>query len=94
MKYYIVGIKGVFLSSLALILNDLGFQVSGYDDNSEYRFTEDKLKQKNITIYTDENDYLTPGTVVVRSEHVSLEHSEIRKALDMGLRVYEYNKII
>ena len=94
MKYYIVGIKGVFLSSLALILNDLGFQVSGYDDNSEYRFTEDKLKQKNITIYTDENDYLTPGTVVVRSEHVSLEHSEIRKALDMGLRVYEYNEIV
>lgn len=94
MKYYIVGIKGVFLSSLALILNDLGFTVAGYDDNIEYRFTEDILKKKNITIYTDENNYMTPGTVVVRSEHVSLEHSEIKKALDMGLRVYEYNEIV
>lgn len=94
MKYYIVGIKGVFLSSLALILNDLGFTVAGYDDNIEYRFTEDILKKKNITIYTDENNYMTPGTVVVRSEHVSLEHSEIKKALDMRLRVYEYNEIV
>lgn len=94
MKYYIVGIKGVFLSSLAEILNDLGFEVAGYDDNTEYRFTEDILKRKNIQIYTDENDFLAPGVVVVRSEHVSLEHSEIRKALDMGLRVYEYNEIV
>ena len=94
MKYYIVGIKGVFLSSLAVILSDLGFTVAGYDDNIEYRFTEDILKKKDITIYTDENDYMTPGTVVVRSEHVSLDHSEIRKALDMGLRVYEYNEIV
>lgn len=94
MKYYIVGIKGVFLSSLAGILADLGFEVAGYDDNTEYRFTEDVLKRKNITIYTDENDYMKEGVVVVRSEHVSLNHSEIRKALDMGLRVYEYNEIV
>lgn len=94
MKYYIVGIKGVFLSSLAEILSDLGFEVAGYDDNTEYRFTEDILKRKNIPIYTDENDYMKPGVVVVRSEHVSLEHSEIRKAIDMGLRVYEYNEIV
>ncbi len=94
MKYYIVGIKGVFLSSLALILNDLGFTVAGYDDNLEHRFTEDLLKKKNIPIYTDENDYLDEGVVVIRSEHVSLEHSEIKKALDMGLRVYEYNEIV
>lgn len=46
MKYYIVGIKGVFLSSLAEILKDLGFEVAGYDDNIEYRFTEDILKRK------------------------------------------------
>lgn len=94
MKYYIVGIKGVFLSSLAEILVDLGFEVAGYDDNIEYRFTEEILKKKNIMIYTDENDFLTPGVVVVRSEHISLDHSEIRKALDMGLRVYEYNEIV
>lgn len=94
MKYYIVGIKGVFLSSLAEILNDLGFEVAGYDDNTDYRFTEDILKRKNITIYSDENDYMAPGVVVVRSEHIGLEHSEIRKALNMGLRVYEYNEVV
>jgi len=94
MKYYIVGIKGVFLSSLALILDDLGFTVAGYDDNTEYRFTEDNLVERGIKIYNDENDFLEKGVVVVRSEKISNDHSEIKKALDMGLRVYEYNEIV
>jgi len=94
MKYYIVGIKGVFLSSLALILDDLGFTVAGYDDNTTYRFTEDNLIERGIKIYNDENNFLEKGVVVVRSEKISNNHSEIKKALDMGLRVYEYNEIV
>ena len=43
MKYYLAGIKGTGMSALALILNDLGFDVVGYDDAKEHRFTEDKL---------------------------------------------------
>ena len=31
MKYYLIGIKGAGMSALALLLNDLGYEVIGYD---------------------------------------------------------------
>ena len=39
MKYYLIGIKGSGMSALALILNDLGYSVVGYDDEDSYQFT-------------------------------------------------------
>ena len=39
MKYYLIGIKGAGMSALGLILNDLGYQVVGYDDEKAYQFT-------------------------------------------------------
>ena len=56
MKYYLVGIKGTGMSALALLLDDLGFNVIGYDDAKEHRFTEDKLIERGIKIYTEENN--------------------------------------
>ena len=56
MKYYMAGIKGAGMSALALLLSDLGFEVVGYDDASEHRFTEDKLLERGIKIYSGEND--------------------------------------
>ena len=53
MKYYLIGIKGSGMSALALILNDLGYSVVGYDDEDSYQFTEDKLKERNIKVYSD-----------------------------------------
>ena len=32
MKYYLIGIKGSGMSTLAQILYDLGYEVSGYDE--------------------------------------------------------------
>ena len=48
MKYYLAGIKGTGMSALALLLSDLGFDVVGYDDAKEHRFTEDKLVERGI----------------------------------------------
>lgn len=48
MKYYLAGIKGAGMSALALFLNDLGYEVIGYDDAKDHRFTEDKLVARNI----------------------------------------------
>ena len=51
MKYYLIGIKGAGMSALAMLLYDLGYEVAGYDDAKEHRFTEDKLIEKGIKIY-------------------------------------------
>ena len=50
MKYYCIGIKGTGMSTLAQILSDLGNEVSGYDDATEYKFTQKGLDERNIKI--------------------------------------------
>ena len=77
MKYYLAGIKGTGMSALALILSDLGFEVIGYDDAKEHRFTEDKLVERGIKIYTEENDAMDENTIVVYSPALKLDtHSD------------------
>ena len=47
MKYYLVGIKGTGMSSLARILKDNGHEIVGCDSD-EYFFTQDLLDEYNI----------------------------------------------
>ena len=95
MKYYLAGIKGTGMSALALILDDLGFTVVGYDDAKEHRFTEDKLVERGIKIYTEENDALDKDTIVVYSPALKLNsHKELIKAQQMNLKIYEYQEML
>ncbi len=94
MKYYLIGIKGSGMSALALILNDLGYSVVGYDDEDSYQFTEDKLKERNIKIYTSDNDEMDENTVVVRSTAIKEDHPQIVKANKLNLKIYEYNEMV
>ena len=48
--YYFIGIKGTGMSSLACMLHDLGYTVSG-SDLSKHFFTEEGLRERNIPIY-------------------------------------------
>lgn len=95
MKYYLAGIKGTGMSALALILDDLGFEVIGYDDALEHRFTEDKLIERGIKIYTDENDAMDKDTIVVYSPALKPDkHRELIKATNLGIKVYEYQEML
>lgn len=95
MKYYLAGIKGTGMSALALILDDLGFEVVGYDDAEEHRFTEDKLVSRGIKIYTKENNAMDKDTIVVYSPALKLNtHKELIKAQEMGLKIYEYQEML
>jgi len=94
MKYYLVGIKGAGMSALALILNDLGYEVTGYDDDKNHEFTEDKLDERGIKIYTDENNIIDKNTIVIRSTAIKETHREIVKAKQLDLKIYEYNEML
>jgi UDP-N-acetylmuramate--alanine ligase len=94
MKYYLVGIKGAGMSALALILNDLGYDVTGYDDDKNHEFTEDKLDERGIKIYTDENNIIDKNTIVIRSTAIKETHREIVKAKELDLKIYEYNEML
>ncbi|MEG0021573.1 MAG: UDP-N-acetylmuramate--L-alanine ligase [Bacilli bacterium] len=94
MKYYLIGIKGAGMSALALILNDLGYTVVGYDDMKEHAFTEDKLIERGIKIYTDDNNEIDESTIIVRSTAIKEDHKEIVKANKLDLKIYEYNQML
>ena len=95
MKYYLAGIKGTGMSALALLLDDLGFKVVGYDDAKEHRFTEDKLIDRGIKIYTDSNSEMDQDTIVIYSPALKKDqHKELIKAKEMGLKIYEYQEML
>lgn len=94
MKYYLIGIKGAGMSALGLILNDLGYNIVGYDDNKEHQFTEDKLTLRGIKIYTEDNDEIDENTIIVRSSAISEDHPQMLKAKELDLRMYEYNEML
>ena len=95
MKYYMAGIKGAGMSALALLLSDLGYEVVGYDDAKEHRFTEDKLIERGIKIYSEPNDELAEDCFVVYSPALKIDkHPELIKATNMGLQIYEYQEML
>ncbi len=95
MKYYMAGIKGSGMSALALLLSDLGYEVVGYDDAKEHKFTENKLDERGIKIYTEANDELDSDTVVIYSPALKIDtHPELIKAKQMNLKIYEYQEML
>lgn len=59
--YYLIGIKGAAMSALALVLDDLNFEVKGCDVEQNF-FTQNKLEERNICIenisdFNENEDY-------------------------------------
>ena len=94
MKYYLIGIKGAGMSALALLFDDLGYNVVGYDDAKDHRFTEDNLLERNIKIYTEPNQFeMDKDTIIVRSPAIRDNHPEMERALKRNLKTYQYPKL-
>lgn len=94
MKYYCLGIKGSGMATLACLLKDLGNDVIGYDDVSEWKFTQKGLDERNITIYYDSNHNLDNDVIVICSKALSSDHKELRRVEELGLTIKPYNEII
>lgn len=94
MKYYLIGIKGSGMSTLAQILFDLGYEVSGYDDNLDYKFTEEGLVKRHIPIYHDGQNNLSSDTIVTYSAAFKETHLEIQRAKSLGLKIQKYHEIL
>lgn len=93
-KYYCIGIKGTGMSTLAQILSDLGYEVSGYDDATDYKFTQKGLDERGIKIYHDGNHDIDKDTIVTHSMAVHEDHKEIKRVKELGLTIRKYNEIV
>jgi len=94
MKYYCLGIKGAGMATLANILYDLGNEVVGYDDTTDYKFTEEGLRKRGIKIYSDNVHPLDKDMIVTYSVALSQNHKEIVRAKENGLKIKKYNEIL
>ena len=94
MKYYCIGIKGTGMSTLAQILSDLGNEVSGYDDATEYKFTQKGLDERNIKIYYDNTHDIPKDTIVTYSVAFKEDHKELKRVKKLGLTIKKYNEIV
>lgn len=93
MKYYCIGIKGAGMSTLANILHDLGYEVSGYDDVVEHKFTEEGLNKRGIPIYYGPHD-IDNDTIVTFSKAFREDHKEIKRIKELGLTIRNYNDVV
>lgn len=94
MKYYCLGIKGAGMSTLACILYDLGYDVVGYDDIKDYKFTQEGLDKRGIKIYTDNEHALEKDMIVTHSVALSSNHKELVRCEENGLTIKKYSKIM
>ena len=93
MKYYLLGIKGSGMGTLANILHDLGNDVSGYDDYKGYKFTEEGLNKRGIKIYYKPHK-LEKGTIVSYSKAMGEDHKELKRVRDLGFEIVEYRDLM
>ena len=93
MKYYLLGIKGAGMGTLANILYDLGNEVCGYDDARGYKFTEEGLRKRGIEIYYEPHE-IDKDTIVTYSKALGDNHKEVKRVRELGYTVKEYRDVI
>lgn len=93
MIYYFIGIKGSGMSSLAQIMHDLGYKVTG-SDKPDHFFTEAGLIEKGISFHEFNPDMITKDMIVVQGNAFNDEHPEVKKAHELGLKIFTYQEMI
>jgi len=91
--YHFTGIKGSGMSSLAQILFDSGETVQGSDIET-YFFTEDPLRERNITILPFDENNIQAGMIVIAGNAFTDEHPELVKAREIGVEVIRYHTFL
>lgn len=81
------------MSALARVLKDLGHEVTG-SDVKEYFFTEEALKEKNITYHNFNKKNITDEYIYISSSCYDEKHEEIKKVKENKYQFYYYHEFI
>ena len=93
MIYYFIGIKGSGMSSLAQIMFDLGYKIEG-SDKPDHFFTEVPLIERGIKINEFNENNINENMIIVKGNAFTDENVEVKKALELGLKIYSYQEMI
>lgn len=91
--YHFIGIKGTGMGALAQIMQELGYQVQG-SDKPDHFFTEIALKEKGITILEFDENNIKDGLIIVQGNAYTDTNIEVKKAKELGLKIYTYQEMI
>lgn len=91
--YHFIGIKGAGMSSLAQILHDSGHNVQGSDVET-YFFTEDSLQERNIPIFSFDENNIKEGMTVIAGNAFPDSHPEIEKTRELGIELIRYHEFL
>lgn len=92
--YHFIGIKGSGMSALAQIMHSLGYQVQGSDVDKHF-FTEDRLHEMKIPVFEFNEDNIKEHLIIVKGNTFNRDNnSEVRKAEELGLKIYTYQEML
>lgn len=91
--YHFIGIKGAGMSSLAIIMKQLGYDVDGSDIDKHF-FTETGLIKENIKFYPYNINNIKKGQIIVRGLSITEDNEELKAARSMGLEIIDYNEMV
>lgn len=93
MKYYLVGIKGTGMSSLAKMLKENQHEVIG-SDVKEYYFTVDSLKQYDIPILPFAKENITDDYFYIIGNAYDQTNIEVKEIIRKNLPFQYYHEFI
>lgn len=91
--YHFIGIKGTGMSSLALVMHSLGYEVQG-SDRETHLFTEDKLREEGITILPFDENNIHEGMFIIQGNAFHEDHVEVKRAIELGCKIYRYEEMV
>lgn len=91
--YHFIGIKGTGMSSLALIMHSLGYEVEGSDKETHF-FTEDKLREVDIKILPYDASNIKEDMFIIQGNAIHEDHEEVLRAKELGCKIYHYEEMV
>lgn len=91
--YHFIGIKGTGMSSLALMMHSLGYEVQG-SDKEDHLFTEDKLREAGISILPFDEANIREDMFIIQGNAFHEDNPEVQKANELGLKIYHYEDMV
>ena len=91
--YHFIGIKGAGMSSLAVIMKQLGYDVQGSDVEKHY-FTEEELVKNNIPIFSYDEKNIKEDTKIIKGLSIIEDNPELKKARELNLEIVNYNEMV
>ena len=91
--YHFIGIKEAGMSALAIMLKDLGYEVSG-SDIDEHFFAEEKFVEKGIKLSSYNEMNILENMKIIKASSINDDNCELLKATELGLKIYDYSQML